>query len=1282
MESKLQLKNWGLPQCVLDQYNKNGLESMFQWQAECLSINGVLDGRNLVYAAPTSAGKTLVVEILLLKRILETGKKALFILPFVSVAREKLFHMRTLFEETGIRVDGYMGGHAPTNGFSSVDVAVCTIEKANGLINRLIEEKNIDQIGMLVIDELHMVGDEGRGYILELLLTKIRYERLKKSLTQSSNNTNIQIVGMSATLPNLSLLADWLDAALYVTDFRPVPLQRCLKIGSAIYDNKLNKIRDFVPAFNCKNDDDNLAALCYETLNEGNSVLVFCPTKNWCEKLANNVAHQFYDLNSSHQKDSSLPFVKLDLETLKEIFEQLSQSPVGVDAILNRTLPLGVAYHHAGLTTEERDIVEAGFRIGAIRVLIATSTLSSGVNLPARRVIIRTPTFNRKTLDVRTYLQMTGRAGRKGVDDQGESILICRQNEQTRGKSLLTSRPLPVKSCLIQADNEELTTSMKRAILEIIVNGVASSYESVMEYTDCTLLSAQLRTQEPKVIKGPMTRRRSSISSPSLKRYSGFNRDVIENCVEWLVEHEFVHFQDGASGSEMCESNVQRHIIATQLGRAALLSSLPTSEALTVLADLHQAMKALALDTELHLIYLVTPIFCYNEWTGLDWYQYLNVYESLSTSHKNAANLIGVTEQFLTRMASGAPTSTRRGKQAEKMQRLLGTHRRFYAALALHDLVQEVSLSNVCSKYSCNRGMLQQLQQSAASFAGMVTTFCQELGWWSLEVLLREFQTRLAFGVQRELMDLMQISLLNSQRARALYTAGLITCQQVSHAEPSHIELVLRNALHFQTNRKAVNESDWEVEERRKQRNVHVTGKRGITEYEAAQLIIDEAKKICGSKQIKDESFMAEKSPQTKKSKTQSSHKDKKLILLTEETPMNIGDNGTIDNVDKVTGNKTLDLDQLNGDSANVVSVKSTGKSPSNNRTEKVFTEVQTGEIESLRDDQPNINCFQNQLLSREAPILTKESMEKGLSNYEKVSKQLSPISTQHTREMFNKQTTNSQISDATLMPDPNDVSKSSSLVETHRPYKQGLPDFNSTSKTVSQVVDSGSKQGLPDSSYVVKESSITETHKSCKQMLPDSDYSSKTVSQVKTHPSSITSSKQGLQVFVSIAKESSITDTQLQLVLGDDTMNSSFSDSETVNDTNSAVKEKEDSSKINPNLVTDSVNQNSKMCLNIDIACQDAEKLNENTAKFITNQSKGEDDSISSANLSCSETNNSSILESEDIFAETKFDNSITVLDSVKTDNAVTIVEDSPASCKELELNIEDSMSSDWDQN
>ena len=102
--------------------------------------------------------------------------------------------------------------------------------------------------------------------------------------------------------------------------------------------------------------------------------------------------------------------------------------------------------------------MEGAFKSGIIRVLVATSTLSSGVNLPARRVIVRSPfTFSNQLVDILSYKQMIGRAGRKGVDTEGESILLCHEKEKFRVQQLVSSDLKPVRSCLIQ-DNGKVQT--------------------------------------------------------------------------------------------------------------------------------------------------------------------------------------------------------------------------------------------------------------------------------------------------------------------------------------------------------------------------------------------------------------------------------------------------------------------------------------------------------------------------------------------------------------------------------------------------------------------------------------------------------------------------------------------------------------------------------------------------------------------------------------------------------------------------------------------------------
>lgn len=579
----LLLSNWGLPEQVLSQYSQRGIYSMFQWQAECLQLGSVLSGGNLVYSAPTSAGKTLVAELLALKCVLETRKKVIIILPFVSTAHEKVSYLRAMFEPQGVRVGGFMGNQSPQGGLPAVDMAICTIEKANSLVNRLLEERATHTLGAVVVDELHMIGDEHRGYLLELMLTKLVYA----ARAQGSGSESIQIIGMSATLPNIDTLAKWLRAELYQIDFRPTPLQEMVKIGPTLYDTDFKKLREFDRADSFPGDEDDILTICQERILGGHSVLIFCPTKAWCEGLATTLAEA--QARFAVGGESGGPGV-LNRSGLVGVCEQLRRTQVGLDHVLEKTIPGGVAFHHAGLTFEEREIVEGAFRQTLIKVLVATSTLSSGVNLPARLVIIRTPFFQRALIDLLVYKQMVGRAGRKGVDTLGESILMCKPSERTKVISLFKSSPKSIHSCLcaqvssrakaVRGSGGSGLAILKRALLEIIVSGVASTKEEIQLYVSCTLYSAELGAQA---------------SQEDLTAH-------LDTTLDFLLCHDFIFAKttrplpDATPITELCP---------TQLGVATVASSLSPDEALVLFEELRKARKNFVLENELHIIYLV-----------------------------------------------------------------------------------------------------------------------------------------------------------------------------------------------------------------------------------------------------------------------------------------------------------------------------------------------------------------------------------------------------------------------------------------------------------------------------------------------------------------------------------------------------------------------------------------------------------------------------------------------------------------------------------------------------
>lgn len=579
---------------------------MFEWQVDVLTLPGVLTGRNVIYSAPTSSGKTLVAELLCLKCILERRKKVLIVLPFVSIVHEKVNHLKNMFEMVGIKVGGFMGNHAPQGGLPSIDIAVCTIEKANSLVNHLMEEgkdendgSGINQVGVVVVDELHMVGDRYRGYLLELLLTKLLHATKKASINQSNascgiraNGHHIQLIGMSASLPNLKTLAQWLDSAHYTTHYRPVPLKEMIKIGNELYDSGLSDVISTFPreGKTGNEDEEDLVCICRERLLSGHSVLIFCPTKDWCEKLSLNLARR--------------QLMTGFCTGLTGVCEQLRHTQVGLDPVLARTVPAGVAFHHAGLTLDEREIIESAYRNTLIKILICTSTLSSGVNLPARLVVIRTPFFQQSLMDVQSYRQMIGRAGRKGIDEEGESILFCKPSDRMKVKSLLSSTSRPVKSCLYMSPTASSFSSsshnkdpLNRAVLEVVVNGMILCYDDIILYLSCTLLCVELVDEEKRNKEG---NKRSSVCVindcfVSVIDITDEIKLILADSLQYLLECQFV-------SKSSC--NEERYH-ATQLGTATVASSLSPHEALLVFKEFSKARRSLVLENELHMIYLV-----------------------------------------------------------------------------------------------------------------------------------------------------------------------------------------------------------------------------------------------------------------------------------------------------------------------------------------------------------------------------------------------------------------------------------------------------------------------------------------------------------------------------------------------------------------------------------------------------------------------------------------------------------------------------------------------------
>ena len=321
-------------------------------------------------------------------------------------------------------------------------------------------------------------------------------------------------------------------------------------------------------------------------------------------------------------------------------------------------------------------------------------------------------------------------------------------------------------------------------------------------------------------------------------------------CVNYLENYEFIRFTEVVdldtdnANSPRSGRDTDRLLYPTQLGVAALSSSFPPHQSLLVFAELQRARRNFCLDDDLHLVYLVTPLYCYEVSANMEWMNFMSLIEALPVSSKRISKLVGVDEGFITRAIRG---NINMNSPADRSK--VDVHKRFYSALVLSDLINEVPLNEVSKKYSVSRGQLQTLQQSAGTFAGMVTVFCNRLGWKSLSMLLCSFQSRLNFGIHQELIELVRISVLNAQRARLLFSAGYHTVVHLANADAGAIEQVLRNRNPFKSKRKsetvAKNNDDDPRGKDTEEKKIWVLGAKGaISEKEAASVIISEAKQL------------------------------------------------------------------------------------------------------------------------------------------------------------------------------------------------------------------------------------------------------------------------------------------------------------------------------------------------------------------------------------------------------------------------------------------------------
>jgi len=450
----------GLDPRIVEKLAEDGIDELYPPQEK--AIRPALAGKNLVLAIPTASGKSLVAYLAILNAVLRGGK-ALYIVPLKALASEK-YEDLVRFESLGMKVGESSGDYDEIDPkLHKYDIVIATSEKADSLLRHRV--KWLDQLSVVVADEVHLINDPERGPTLEVTLVKFM-----------SFNPNAQVIALSATIRNAKELAEWLDADLVQSDWRPVPLKEGVYAEGEIFftDNSKRKVKD---------EGDGLTSLVRDAISTGGQCLVFVNTR----KASESIAHSLGSVVKGTDWAKADELSKISRRLVGE-----QDEPTNLGNKLGRCIRNGCAFHHAGLTNPQRKLVESTFKTGLLRCIVATPTLAAGINLPARTVIVR---------DVRRYdsnvgytmipvleiKQMCGRAGRPRFDKYGEAILVARDEEEKSG----------LLETYLLGENENIYSKLgtepaiRSHVLALIATKAASSVSDLEGFFQKTFLAHQ-----------------------------------------------------------------------------------------------------------------------------------------------------------------------------------------------------------------------------------------------------------------------------------------------------------------------------------------------------------------------------------------------------------------------------------------------------------------------------------------------------------------------------------------------------------------------------------------------------------------------------------------------------------------------------------------------------------------------------------------------------------------------------------------------------------------------
>ncbi len=686
------LQKYNFPENAQQLIATFGIENLHPPQAEAIE-KGVLDGKNLLMSVPTAAGKTLVAELCMLRSILLHNGRCLYIAPLKALASEKFNDFKKKYSSLGIEVGLAIGDHdSPTKTLNRYHIIIATAEKVDSIL-RSQASWLIDSLTVCVLDEIHFINDASRGPTLEILTARIK-----------QLNGKIQFLALSATVKNAADMAKWLKAELVLSTWRPIPLKE------GVYYNSRIEFNNYGTRMVTEDESEDVNKLTLDTLRGKGQVLIFVNSRRSAQAVALQVGKSVSRILTPDEKE------RLILLSKKLLGEESSATKICrklADSAIH-----GAVFHHAGLKPFQRELVEENFKANLIKVISCTPTLAAGVNLPARRAIIRDfkrfeSGLGQSFIPTSEYKQCAGRAGRPQYDEYGEAVLIAKSLSESEAlfERYITASPEPVISKLASE------SALRIHILASIAGGYVYDTKGMFDFISHTFLAHQ--KQAPHLL------------------------EMIGNIFEFLYTQGFIE----KSGFRYFPTAIG------SLTSRLYIDPLTTMTLREGLARINEKKIA----SPVGLLHLIAC--CPDS-------------ELLSVSKTNLEE----TETFAAHFESSFILTPRNTATLEDFFQYLRTIR---TSWLLSQWIEEEKEDLICDQFNVGPGDIYRQVESAQWLLYAAGRIAELLHKKSLTFDLENLRHRIQYGIKEELLNLVKLRNVGRVRARSLFKHNLKTIESL-----------------------------------------------------------------------------------------------------------------------------------------------------------------------------------------------------------------------------------------------------------------------------------------------------------------------------------------------------------------------------------------------------------------------------------------------------------------------------------------------------------------------